>query len=107
MAVTAMSFRWLDLLEKEFDKAYVDLDILIGELDSDEPEMVYAARQKMSTLSSCFAQLTHKAQTIFQNNAKVEMESSRERHIQIKAYFQRGVTDMVYCSAKPALSSYS
>lgn len=32
MAVTAMSFRWLDLLEKEFDKAYVDLDILIGEL---------------------------------------------------------------------------
>lgn len=30
MAVTAMSFRWLDLLEKEFDKAYVDLDILIG-----------------------------------------------------------------------------
>ncbi|XP_073981232.1 Golgi-associated PDZ and coiled-coil motif-containing protein-like [Rhodnius prolixus] len=74
MAVTAMSFRWLDLLEKEFDKAYVDLDILIGELDSDEPEMVYAARQKMSTLSSCFAQLTHKAQTIFQNNAKVEAE---------------------------------
>lgn len=74
MAVTAESFRWLDILEKEFDKAYVDLDLLIGDLDSDEPELVYTARQKMATLSSCFAQLTHKAQTIFQNNAKVEAE---------------------------------
>lgn len=44
-----------------------------GDLDSDEPELVYTARQKMATLSSCFAQLTHKAQTIFQNNAKVEV----------------------------------
>lgn len=32
MAVTAESFRWLDILEKEFDKAFVDLDLLIGEL---------------------------------------------------------------------------
>jgi hypothetical protein len=30
MAVTAISFRWLDILEKEFDEAFVDLDILIG-----------------------------------------------------------------------------
>ncbi|XP_075234020.1 Golgi-associated PDZ and coiled-coil motif-containing protein-like isoform X2 [Lycorma delicatula] len=74
MAVTAVSFRWLDILEKEFDKAFVDLDLLIGDLDSDEPEMVYSARQKMATLSSCFAQLTHKAQTIFQNSAKIEAE---------------------------------
>ncbi|GLG93995.1 Golgi-associated PDZ and coiled-coil motif-containing protein [Gryllus bimaculatus] len=43
-----------------------------GEFDSEEPDMVYTARQKMATLSSCFAQLTHKAQTIFQNSAKVE-----------------------------------
>ncbi|RZF46248.1 hypothetical protein LSTR_LSTR011280, partial [Laodelphax striatellus] len=72
MAVTAVSFRWLDILEKEFDKAFVDLDILLGDLDSDDPEMLFSARQKMSTLSSCFAQLTHKAQTIFQNSAKLE-----------------------------------
>lgn len=44
-----------------------------GDLDSDEPEMVYNARQKMASLSSCFAQLTHKAQTIFQSNAKNEV----------------------------------
>uniref|UniRef100_A0A1B6DRB8 PDZ domain-containing protein n=1 Tax=Clastoptera arizonana TaxID=38151 RepID=A0A1B6DRB8_9HEMI len=36
--------------------------------------MVFNARKKMSTLSSCFAQLTHKAQTIFQKSAKLEAE---------------------------------
>ncbi|XP_047098803.1 Golgi-associated PDZ and coiled-coil motif-containing protein-like [Schistocerca piceifrons] len=72
MAATGLSFRWLDILEKEFDKAFVDLEILIDEFDSEEPDVVYTARQKMATLSSCFAQLTHKAQTIFQNSAKVE-----------------------------------
>lgn len=30
MAVTAESFRWLDILEKEFDKSFVDLDLIIG-----------------------------------------------------------------------------
>lgn len=30
MAAIGVSFRWLDLLEKEFDKAYVDLELLIG-----------------------------------------------------------------------------
>jgi hypothetical protein len=30
MAATLVSFRWLDILEKEFDEAFVDLDILIG-----------------------------------------------------------------------------
>ncbi|KAJ9574154.1 hypothetical protein L9F63_008410 [Diploptera punctata] len=75
MAATGISFRWLDILEKEFDKAFVDLDILIGDLDAEDPDMVYTARQKMATLSSCFAQLTHKAQTIFQNSAKVEVST--------------------------------
>lgn len=43
-------------------------------MESEELELVYPARQKMATLSSCFAQLTHKAQTVFQNSAKVEAE---------------------------------
>lgn len=30
MAATNVTFRWLDILEKEFDKAFVDLDLLIG-----------------------------------------------------------------------------
>ncbi|KAK6620911.1 hypothetical protein RUM43_011210 [Polyplax serrata] len=73
MAVTIVSFRWLEILEKEFDKNFVDLDLLIGDLDGEEPDFVHSARQKLAGLSSCFAQLTHKAQTIFQNSAKVEV----------------------------------
>ncbi|XP_044742910.1 Golgi-associated PDZ and coiled-coil motif-containing protein-like [Chrysoperla carnea] len=74
MASTGIGFRWLDILEKEFDTNFVDLDYHLGELEAEDPEIVCNARHKMTALSSCFAQLTHKAQTIFQNSAKVEAE---------------------------------
>ncbi len=67
------AFRWLDILEKEFDKAFVDLDLLLGEIDEEQSEIIHDGRAKMTVLSSCFAQLTHKAQTIFQANAKLEV----------------------------------
>ncbi|XP_041721849.2 Golgi-associated PDZ and coiled-coil motif-containing protein isoform X2 [Coregonus clupeaformis] len=67
-------FRWLDVLEKEFDKAFVDVDLLLGEIDPDQADITYEGRQKMTSLSSCFAQLCHKAQTIFQLNHKVEAQ---------------------------------
>ena len=51
--------------------------LLAGDLDGEDSDVVYSARQKMATLSSCFAQLTHKAQTIFQNSAKVEVSGYR------------------------------
>ncbi|XP_060517759.1 Golgi-associated PDZ and coiled-coil motif-containing protein-like [Cylas formicarius] len=72
--MASVGFRWLDILEKEFDKAFVDLDLALGEIESDEPNVVFNVRQKLCTLGSCFAQLTHKAQTIFQNSAKIEAE---------------------------------
>ena len=72
MAAT-LSFRWLELLENEFDKAFVDLDLLLGEIDPDQYELMLDSRQKMTALSSAFAQLSHKAQTIFQYNAKLEV----------------------------------
>lgn len=72
MAAT-VSFRWLEILEKEFDKAFVDLDLLLGEVDPDQCELTYDGRQKMTALSAAFAQLCHKAQTIFQTNAKLEV----------------------------------
>lgn len=73
MAAT-VSFRWLEILEKEFDKAFVDLDLLLGEVDPDQCELTYDGRQKMTALSAAFAQLCHKAQTIFQTNAKLEVQ---------------------------------
>ncbi|TRY58182.1 hypothetical protein DNTS_017400 [Danionella cerebrum] len=70
-------FRWLEVLEKEFDKAFVDVDLLMGEIDPDQADITYEGRQKMTSLSSCFAQLCHKAQTIFQLNHKLEEASPR------------------------------
>ncbi len=67
------AFRWLDILEKEFDKAFVALDLLLGEIDQDQIELTDEGRTKMPVLSSCFAQLAHKAQTVFQANAKLEV----------------------------------
>uniref|UniRef100_A0A8C1LD29 Golgi-associated PDZ and coiled-coil motif-containing protein n=2 Tax=Cyprinus carpio TaxID=7962 RepID=A0A8C1LD29_CYPCA len=59
-------FRWLEVLEKEFDKAFVDVDLLLGEIDPDQADITYEGRQKMTSLSSCFAQLCHKSQTMVQ-----------------------------------------
>ncbi|XP_018598050.2 Golgi-associated PDZ and coiled-coil motif-containing protein isoform X1 [Scleropages formosus] len=67
-------FRWLEVLEKEFDKAFVDVDLLLGEVDPDQADITYEGRQKMTSLSSCFAQLSHKAQTVFQMNHKLEAQ---------------------------------
>ncbi|XP_011905993.1 PREDICTED: golgi-associated PDZ and coiled-coil motif-containing protein isoform X3 [Cercocebus atys] len=65
-------FRWLEVLEKEFDKAFVDVDLLLGEIDPDQADITYEGRQKMTSLSSCFAQLCHKAQSVSQINHKLE-----------------------------------
>jgi hypothetical protein len=65
---------WLDTLEKEFDKAFVDLDILLGDVDADQLDVSYDGRQKMTALSAAFAQLVHKTQSILQNNARYEVE---------------------------------
>ena len=46
MAATGISFRWLDILEKEFDKAFVDLDILIGTYILSDPELFKILRFK-------------------------------------------------------------
>ncbi|CAJ0577684.1 unnamed protein product, partial [Mesorhabditis spiculigera] len=68
---------WIDQVEKEFDKAFVSLDILLGEVDSDQ--ITYEGRQKMTALSSCFAQLLHKTQTLHHALSRVQNESNNLR----------------------------
>ena len=47
---------------------------LAGDLtEFDEGEDYTRAVAKLQTLASCFAQLTHKASTIFQHSAKLEV----------------------------------
>ncbi|XP_045765035.1 uncharacterized protein LOC123867167 isoform X2 [Maniola jurtina] len=93
MATTGVGFRWLDILEKEFDKACVELDTSLVELETEEPEVVFSARQKITTLSSCFAQLTHKALTIFQSSAKLEAELVDMRAELVQARVAGGCQD--------------
>ena len=73
MANVIAAFRWLDVLESEFDKAYLDLDVVLNEFDSDQYELIDVCREKMQEMSSAWAQLVHKSQTIFQVNCKLEV----------------------------------
>ncbi|XP_061561217.1 Golgi-associated PDZ and coiled-coil motif-containing protein isoform X2 [Phycodurus eques] len=86
-------FRWLEVLEKEFDKAFVDVDLLLGEIDPDQVDITYEGRQKMTSLSSCFAQLCHKSQTVFQLNHKLEAQLVDLRSELTEAKAERAVVE--------------
>lgn len=73
------SLRWLDDLERDFDKSFVECDILLGDIDADQTDIVQECRQKMTGISSCFAQLVCKAQTLFHKNLKLEVSSDYRR----------------------------
>ncbi|TKS65273.1 PDZ and coiled-coil motif-containing protein [Collichthys lucidus] len=81
-------FRWLEVLEKEFDKGFVDVDLLLGEIDPDQVDITYEGRQKMTSLSSCFAQLCHKTQTVFQLNHKLEILVPHLTPLTIKFFYR-------------------
>lgn len=75
-ATTTSGFKWLDLLEKEFDKSFVAIDHSTKSVSEEyELEEIYDTQRKLlSNLGHCFVQLVHKAQAIFQVNAKLEAE---------------------------------
>lgn len=83
-SVAVASFRWLDALEKEFDTSFVDFDSILSEFhnESDNGELtdeslnefIYSSRDKIKVMSSAWAQLVHKAQTIFEINCKQEAQ---------------------------------
>ena len=66
--VALVGFKWMELLEKEFDKSFVALDEELRNFSDDyeAPEMYDANRKMLTNLGSCFVQAVHKAQTIFQ-----------------------------------------
>lgn len=73
MAVGANGLKWLDLLESEFDKAFVDLDLILGDIDEEQMDLMIACRKKLVSLSAAFTQLAHKSQVVFANNMKLEV----------------------------------
>jgi len=88
----------LDILEKEFDKAYVDLDVLIVDsYDVDESEdIVELAQNFMTKMNSCFAQLCHKTQSTAQSNAKLEalLLDSKENLLDVQAKYEASKAEM-------------
>lgn len=65
---------WIDALEKEFDSAFVSLDLMLGDLDSDQCDLLYECRQKLTAISSVFAQFIHKTQSLSRAKRQLEEE---------------------------------
>lgn len=74
------SIGWLDSLEKEFDKAFVDLDLILGEIDTDQSHCTVDGRQKITKLSGAFAQLVHKVQSVSHSNTRLEVRAAESGH---------------------------
>ena len=43
-----MGFRWVEVVEKEFDKAFVDLDLMMGEIDEEQVDLVMEGRDRLT-----------------------------------------------------------
>jgi hypothetical protein len=80
MTSVISAFRWLDVLETEFDKAFVDIDLQLNDYDPDHFELIETCRERMQEMSTAWAQLVHKSQTIFQVNCKLEVNKHFLNH---------------------------
>jgi len=97
--VATACLKWVDVLENQFDKSFVDMDVLYNELDEDEDIQIgILCRKHASSLASCFSQLVHKATVIFQNNAKLEAQllHFREELVQFEETQKKLVTEKNY-----------
>lgn len=85
--VAKTGFKWIEVLEREFDTAFVDLDSCMNNWDEDSADVAFDARTKMTAISSAFAQLVHKSSLVFEVNAKLEQQLAgmREDLIQSNA----------------------
>lgn len=93
MSLSGTTFRWLDILEAEFDRTFVELDQILVNPDTELEYVVGPARERMARLCAIFAQLTDKTQTIFQTNAKLEAQLCNVRRDLIEAQAQKSVIE--------------
>lgn len=75
MASQAKEFKCFNTLEKELDNNFVDMDLMLNNLELTEDELVDNLRTKINSLCSIFAQIVHKCQTVLENNAKLEAQN--------------------------------
>ncbi|PAA70395.1 hypothetical protein BOX15_Mlig005310g1 [Macrostomum lignano] len=74
MSTANESVKWQDLLEKEFDKSFADLELLLHKNLSSNKELYTNITNYLNTICSTFSQLNQRALTIFYNNAKLEAQ---------------------------------
>nr|CAD2171297.1 unnamed protein product [Meloidogyne enterolobii] len=63
-----------DVLENEFDKAFVDLDVLIGEVEQENSELSFECRRRLTRISGIFVQFVHKVAIMNQRNCELEKD---------------------------------
>uniref|UniRef100_A0A915NKK4 Uncharacterized protein n=1 Tax=Meloidogyne floridensis TaxID=298350 RepID=A0A915NKK4_9BILA len=63
-----------DVLENEFDKAFVDLDVLIGEVEHENSELSFECRRRLTRISGIFVQFVHKVAIMNQHNCELEKD---------------------------------
>ena len=75
MTTAAPILHSLEILEKEFEKAYVDLDVLVTDYENFEfcDDHIETVQTLMKTMSLCFSQLCYKTQMTAISNAKLEV----------------------------------
>ncbi|GAV00316.1 hypothetical protein RvY_11183-2 [Ramazzottius varieornatus] len=93
MSLSGTTFRWLDILEAEFDRTFVEVDQILIIPDTELEYVVGPVRERMAKLCAIFAQLTDKTQTIFQTNAKLEAQLCNVRRDLIEAQAQKSVIE--------------
>ena len=103
MTVTATCFKWVDLLESQFDKSWIELDSLLLQLEEDEDfaALYHKSRKQAASMASCFSQLSHKATVVFQNNAKLEAElvNLREELASTQATIEKLTREKAYLTS--------
>nr|CAD2129575.1 unnamed protein product [Meloidogyne enterolobii] len=60
--------------ENEFDKAFVDLDVLIGEFEQENSELSFECRRRLTRISGIFVQFVHKVAVMNQRNCELEKD---------------------------------
>ncbi|KRY53898.1 Golgi-associated PDZ and coiled-coil motif-containing protein [Trichinella britovi] len=75
----------LEQVEKQFDRAFVDLDLLLGQVDIEQLELTLHGRRKLTILSAAFARLIHKCQSLFHANQSYQVELNTVKQDLIEA----------------------
>lgn len=71
---TDLSTNFIDSLENEFDRTFIELDTLFSDMDVDQLELMSECRARLTRISGIIANFVLKSQLILQKNKSLEDE---------------------------------